>query len=591
MARIATGQKTILDLTDDRRLAITIASNLPKTQVRGAGLSGALTPDWSRTPLLLTPEIYANDEAMLLSDPALAISWLRRSGDGEAESLGPGEQAQGGRLRVDENTLSQVESGLITYCVRADYTDPITSATARVSADISFSQIQTAVQTPSAWISGEQAFKYTGDGAVHPERIELTAHLSQVAFSRWQYRSASGAWVNYPESADNPEGQAVLTVRPTDDVFVADVATLRVVTNDSAVTDILSLYKVRDGAAGGATPIAFLTNENITFAADAQGAVRATARQCQIVAYQGSTKVSPDIGTITGIPPGMQVTRGTLTDRELPLTLQVAEGATLGGSGPTQGSIDIPVIAPVSTTLHITWSKINTGADGEGAVVFSLYAPDGTVFDNGGGQRRITTAAYLNGVPIAEGASYVWERLEGGVWQTLAGETGDTLTVAGSSVEGVASFRCTMTFRGRRYTDAISLVDRADSFQAVIESTGGDIFRNNAGESFLIARLFQRGQEVDPLRSGVIGPNAPVDAVEGSYWYQLDRAARSVTLKRYQAGIWSAVEPAADYPYSWYRRDKQGHDLDPNGPYRTGKILFVDSEDVDVKTTFRVEVG
>lgn len=591
MARIATGQKTILDLTDEKHISIYIASNLPKTQVRDPGPGGAVTPDWSRTPLLLTPAVYANEDALPLTDDALTIAWTRKLGGGAAQPLGPDETVQGGCLQVGVNILTQVESGLVTYCAQASYTDPITRTAIQVAADISFSQIQTAAHAPSVWISGEQAFKYTGDGEVYPPSIALTAHATQVTLSRWQYRSAEGDWRNYPESADNPAGQAVLTVRPTDDVFVADVATLRVVTSDSEITDTMSLYKVRDGAAGGATPLAFLTNENITFAADARGIVSATERQCQVVAYQGSTKVSPDVGTITGVPEGMQVLRGALTDRELPLTLQVAEGANLGSDGPAQGSIDIPIRAPVTTTLRIAWSKINTGADGEGAVVFSLYAPDGTVFDNGGGELRLAAAAYLNGAPVTEGAGYAWERLSGDSWMPVAGAQGSTLTVTGSAVEGVATYRCTMTFRGKTYTDAISLVDRGDNFQAAIESTGGDVLRGGAGESYLIARLFRQGREVDALRSRLIGPDAPVGAAEGDYWYQLDRAARTVTLKRYAAGSWRIVEPGADYLYSWYRQDKRGQELDPGAPYRTGKILFVDSQDVDVKTTFRVEVG
>jgi hypothetical protein len=45
----------------------------------------------------------------------------------------------------------------------------------------------------------------------------------------------------------------------------------------------------------------------------------------------------------------------------------------------------VPITAPVSTTLTINWSKVctgATGATGANAVVFSLYAPKGTVFVN-----------------------------------------------------------------------------------------------------------------------------------------------------------------------------------------------------------------
>lgn len=77
----------------------------------------------------------------------------------------------------------------------------------------------------------------------------------------------------------------------------------------------------------------------------------------------------------------------------------------------------MPVTSPVNTTLTIHWSKVNTGAAGaagQSAVVFSLYAPNGTVFVNGEGSLTIQTSAYSGSTPIASGATYAWAKYASG---------------------------------------------------------------------------------------------------------------------------------------------------------------------------------
>ncbi len=58
-----------------------------------------------------------------------------------------------------------------------------------------------------------------------------------------------------------------------------------------------------DGADGGtaaSSSIAFLSNENITFAGNANGQVSAITVTCNVVAYTGSMKVTPTVGTVFG---------------------------------------------------------------------------------------------------------------------------------------------------------------------------------------------------------------------------------------------------------------------------------------------------
>ncbi|MEG0127195.1 MAG: hypothetical protein RR816_14080, partial [Clostridia bacterium] len=136
-------------------------------------------------------------------------------------------------------------------------------------------------------------------------------------------------------------------------------------------------------SAGASAPTAFLTNENVTFAGNASGQVAAVTKTCNAVAYRGTSKITPTVGTVTGAPTGMTVTAGEASNNEIPLSIVIAANATLGGTGAQQGELSVPITAPVATTLKIHWSKVNTGAtgaagadgaDGADAIGFSLYA-------------------------------------------------------------------------------------------------------------------------------------------------------------------------------------------------------------------------
>lgn len=561
MAIIATGSKTIIDLSDGKSLSAYLGSNQPRTQILDVNAS-AFAPDWTTTAgkLVITPVVYANQTAIALTDTALSITWKRREGSSTEAALTTGETVSGNILTVNVNKLSSITSGLLTYIAYVTYTDPDTNLAINATADITFALVRTGENAKSAWISGEQVFKYTSAGAVSPAQITMTANLQNVTMGKWQYKNSSGAWTDYPTTSDNASiTSTTLIVKPSHAVFVNSSATLRITTSDANVGDTTSIYKVTDGAtgatgaAGSTASVAFLTNENVTFAGNASGQVAATTVTCNVVAYKGTTKTTPTVGTVSGAVTGMTVTKGSATSNEIPITITIAANATLGGAGQQSGTLSVPVTAPVSTTLKINWSKVNTGATGAAgaagadAIVFSLYAPSGTVFQNGSGTLTIQTAAYKGATAITSGATYAWAKYSSGSWATVSGATSSSLSVAGSTVSGMASYRCTMTYNNKTYTDVITLTDKTDNYQATIDSTGGDIFKNTVGTSTLTCRLFQNGEEVD---------------ADGD-----------------------------EHTYTWYRRDKDGEAMDDGASFATGKSITVDGDDVSVKTTFVCEVS
>ena len=545
--------------------------------------------------------VYANQTAIALNATGLTITWKRKEGSGSEANLATGETASGNVLTVNQNKLSAITSGLLTYIAYVAYVDPDTGLTINATADISFALISTGENAKSAWISGEQVFKYDVAGTVAPSQITLTANLQNVTMGKWQYKNSSGTWTDYPTTADNANiTGTTLIVKPTHSIWVGESATLRITTSDNAIGDTTSIYKVTDGATGGQgnpgqnASVVFLTNENITFAATSAGKVAATTKTCNVVAYTGTTKVTPTVGTPTGMPSGMTVTAGSASNNEIPLTITIAANSTLGGSGQLNGVVNVPITSPVSTTLQIQWSKVNTGASGTTPVVFSLYAPQGTVFNNGEGSLTIQTAAYSGTTAITSGATYAWAKYTIGSWTTISGETGASLTVSGSTVTGMASYKCTMTYSSKTYTDVITLIDKTDNYQADIDSTAGDIFKNTVGQTCLICRLWQNGAEVDPPKSTTYSATAPSSPASGDFYYKIDTSTPTTALMRYSGSAWVDVTNNATYKhtktYTWYRRDKDGNPLDNGAAFATGKVIYVDGDDVTVKTVFVCEV-
>ena len=615
MAIIATGSKTIIDLSDGKSLSVYLGANQPRTQINDVN-ANTYSPDWTTTAgkLTITPVVYANQTAIALNNTALTITWKRKDGSAAEAALISGETVSGKALTVNKNNLATATSKQLTYIAYVAYADPDTGLTINAMADITFALLTTGEDAKSAWISGEQVFKYTSAGAVSPAQITLTANLQNVTMGKWQYKNGSGNWTDYPTTSDNASiTGTTLIVKPTHSVFVGQSATLRITTSDANVGDTTSIYKVQDGAPGGTgtdASVVFLTNENITFAGNKSGQVAAVTKTCNVVAYTGATKVTPTVGTPTGMPTGMTVTTGAATDNEIPISIEIAANATLGGSGQMQGEVSVPVTSPVNTTLVIQWSKVNTGATGSAgtaAYVLTVYSPDGTVFTNGlandSDEITINAQFYQGATNLTANANsyYLWEKYESGAWTIVKAEAaaaaGNTLTVEAADVTGSATYRCRARYKNTSTTyfyDTITIIDKTDNYQADIDSTAGDVFKNTVGQTCLICRLWQNGAEVDPLKSTTYSTMAPSSPAAGDYYYKIASNSPTTALMRYSGSAWVDVTTDATYghekTYTWYRRDKDGNPMDSGAAFAAGKVIYVDGDDVTVKTVFVCEV-
>lgn len=407
-------------------------------------------------------------------------------------------------------------------------------------------------------ISGEQVFKSTDGTNYFPLNITLTANLvGGLTIKGWYYKTAD-SWtsLNSTESSIN--------IAPTHPAFNGStVATIKVESNeDASFYDVLSLYKVTDGQKGedgedGVTPKSvFLTNENITFAANAEGQVAARTVTCNVVAYDGVTKVTPTIGTITGgLSNQLTITAGMPIGNEIPLSITVAANATLGGAEERSGVISIPITSPVETILTINWSKVNTGATGAAgaagadAIQALVETTDGRIIFTDNNPNNITLQAKLlvGGKIQTENVTYSWTGIPQ-IETNAVLSTNSTLEVNRDDVPSARSFVCTISYKGNSYIHSIAITDKKDPVYIVIESSAGDKFTNGNVNTTLTCKVYDANGEVD-----IVG---------------------------------------SKYTYTWEKFDKNGNKVEwaDKTTEKLGKVISVTSNDVDSKNIFSCSI-
>lgn len=411
-----------------------------------------------------------------------------------------------------------------------------------IDKDISEPVCISAAAARSITISGEQVFKSTDGSTYIPATITLAAvTVGGLTAGKWYYKNGTN-WVDAGKTGDSfaiTSGHAAFGTGTT--------ATIKVVAAESdKYYDVISLYKVADGQNGndGAPASSvFLTNENITFAGNKDGQVTAITLTSNVVAYTGTTKVTPTVGTISGMPTGMSATKGSASNNEIPITIKITDKATLGGVGTQNGTLTVPITAPVATTLYITWSKVNTGAtgaNGADAIFAIVESTTGKVVftDEESGNITLKASLYKGGTVQTSNVSYSWTSIPTGITGTT-----QTLQVSRDKVPSARSFVCTITYDGKTYTDSIALSDKTDAIYCTIESSAGDKFTNGNITTTLKCRVFDAYGEVDTTGT--------------KYTY---------TWEKYVDGVKDA---------NWRTTGRV-----------TGKTVSIDSDDVSAKATF-----
>lgn len=601
MATILTSsQQTFVDITDQRKLSAYITSNLPKTQSEDPNtLPHAYAPSWETSHLVLTPVIFLDQTNVALDASGLTISWKRKDGTGAESALTTGESVSKGVLTVSQNKLADSTSGMITYICYISYYDSETKNTVNISSDITYTLVKNAENAKLAYVTADTyVFKYnTSSALVGATQATLTAQVQGVAVSKWQYLNASGVWTDYPTTSDNTSiTGGTLVVKPAHAVFFNNVAQIKLVTDDVDVFDTISITKMYDGEqgqpgqAGSGGLSIILGNEAQTIACTTGGAVQ-TALEVTIpfTGYVGITQTACSC-TVGTLPTGVTVTSNTAATASASgsVVLAFAANATLGGASVLNGTIDLTfTISGKTVVKKFAWTKSNRGSNGASAVVFSIYAPDGTVVLNQSGSLVLATSAYSGATEITTGATYQWAEYTGGKWTDISGATSDTLTVSGSDIVNIQSYRCTMTYGGKSYVDVITVEDKSDPYVSEMLSIGGFTVKNSLGGlvPYVIVRTNQK--EVDALL-GSISETAPSAPASGAFWYKIDHSAKTVTLMKYNGTEWVAATETQSLTYTWYKQDKDGKETEFD---KTGKVIYLSAEDIDSIATLQCDIS
>ncbi len=248
-----------------------------------------------------------------------------------------------------------------------------------------------------------QVFRVDKNNVISPTTLVITAQAINTSITEWLYSTNGGQTFSttLPTGVDRNGNQITIT----GSTITSNSITIRA--KDNTYSDTLTIYKVYDGDKGVDAPIAFLTNESIGFAANAEGQIAETTVYCNVVAYQGTTKITPTIGEITEIPTGMTITSSTLNEsNEIMLAIKIDNNSTLGYTSNISKTINIPVLTPVETNLKLSWSKINAGPKGEvGVGISSVTVTYGTSTS-----ASTQPTSWQSSVPTVADGSYLWTR-------------------------------------------------------------------------------------------------------------------------------------------------------------------------------------
>ena len=606
MAFLTSSQQTFVDITDQRKLSAYITSNLPKTQVEDPNvLPHTYAPSWDSGNLKLTPVIFLDQTSVALGSTGLTITWKRKDGAGAESALASGESVSGGILTVSENKLSAAASGMLTYLCYISYYDTETKNTVNITSNITFTLVKNAENARLAYVTADTyVFKYnTSSTLVGASQATLTAQVQGVSISKWQYKNSADAWADYPTTTDNTSiTGGTLVVKPSHAVFVDNVAQIRLVTDDADVYDTVTITKIYDGTKGdtGATGdkgdtgtgglSVILGNESQTIACTNGGLVQSAVDvTIPFVGYIGITQTACTCAVGT-LPSGVTTKSNTAATASAvgSVVLTFAANGTLGGASVMNGTIDLTfTISGKSVVKKFGWSKSVKGNTGANAIVFSVYAPNGTVVQNQSGTLTLATAAYNGSTEITSGATYQWAKYVSGSWQDISGATSATYTVSGADIVNIQSYRCTMTYNGKSYVDVITVEDKSDPYVSEMLSIGGFTVKNNLGGvvPYVIVRTNQ--QEVDALK-GAISETAPSSPASGAFWYKIDHTAKTVTLMKYNGSAWAAATETQELTYTWYKQDKDGNAAAFD---KTGKVIYLSADEIDSLATLQCDVS
>lgn len=377
----AYGSITLVDISDLGTLSVTPESNFPDTIIYTPD-SGTFFPDCNDSKRIqLAPRILYGAVSKSFGDAGITINWYRKKSGTEVPIDPSYEEVQDGNLEIFKMPLSS-DVPSITYVCKVTYYDasimgPNNSLEAK--GEFTYSLVQNASKIKNISITGETVFLYDGSNAlIGKDSITLTAHLSNVSISHWEYgRYKEGeSTLDFAEIPDS-DGQVSIVINETThkDYFNNNVATIKAVATDSTTYDIHEIIKMKYGADGDVAVTGVLTNDSVMIPFVQSGAEMVgdyLAAYTEFRIYEGGTNIT-NLFSFTPTPSTGVTGSGEKIEAEGDCYYRYAISgltANVGSVTLTAQAADGEYNDPVVKTFKVT--KVASGRDGTSPTIYSV---------------------------------------------------------------------------------------------------------------------------------------------------------------------------------------------------------------------------
>ena len=189
------------------------------------------------------------------------------------------------------------------------------------------------------------------------------------------------------------------------------------------------------------------------------------------------------------------------------------------------------------------------GSAGVNAITFQIYAPNGYLLSNELESLTLQTFAYDGSTAITS-ATYAWSYQENDAWVAITNATTSSLTLTKDDVIKSKTYRCAMTYKNTTYYSTATVQDQSDIYDVMI--CVSDNINPLTGIYYWVvyALLYSEQGEADALL-GPISIDAPITPKTDDYWYSVDTATQTVTLKKYNGSAWVSSTDKQAYAYDW----------------------------------------
>ena len=322
-------------------------------------------------------------------------------------------------------------------------------------------------------------------------------------------------------------------------------------------------------------------------------------------AYKGTERVAATANIPEALPSGITnkgITNATTTSDGV-ITLEVAAGSNLDNKMNGEININFTVngVSGSSIVRKFSWSKNSKATDGQNSILFQIYPKNGSdTFINGQGTIVLVTQMYDGASIITPSSStYVWKKFDGGEYDVIEQQTSAELTVTPDMVDAMAAFSCTVTHNSKEYTAYFSVFDRTDPYQVEpFSSLGTQLVNPGDLAGAIFTKIYRNGVEEDTLKSTVFSETDPLDPSTNDYYYKIVKRSGgtngSIKLMKYNGSSWTDVTATegtnSKFQYNYYRVDMEDVAVNMDEPWKTGKVIYFDTQDTNPTLNLIVEL-